>query len=225
MRALGARKEFEADFGVGEKEGTLVLTNRRLIFVCTDEKEDDLASESGLNPLGEIRIVYSDVEDVDRVPKEPPNIFIPIASISSVKGHRGAVGRPGLEVHWNDKEIGSASVFTEMLTGRRSRNLNDWAPIIEMLKAGTLKLKALNPVPSADSLEGKVMRVMADMQEKGVFVIEDAVEIEFKIEADPDEIQAACDSLSSQGQLVRNPDSSGEVYYRRVSPLEDNLSS
>ncbi|MDG7003603.1 MAG: hypothetical protein JRN56_06870, partial [Nitrososphaerota archaeon] len=42
MRTGGVSKGLEAEFGGGVKEGTLVLTNRRLIFVCTDDKGEEL---------------------------------------------------------------------------------------------------------------------------------------------------------------------------------------
>jgi hypothetical protein len=64
------------------------------------------------------------------------------------------------------------------------------------------------------------------MQEKGVMEIEEAVESEYEVELDPDEVQAACDRLSSQHLLIRSPDSSDYMFYRRASPLgEDDLSS
>lgn len=226
MRQAGAKKELEAEFGAGEIEGTLVLTNKRLIFVCTNEKEDNLAVPEGIYPFGKISILYSDVEAVDQIPRNPPNVFVSISSISSVKGHREVIGRPSLEVAWSDSDGGHALVFSEVLTGSRKRNLNDWAPIVENLKAGKQKLTTLQQPPSTDTLEGKIMRVLADMQEKGVFAIEGGVENEFKIQLDPDEVQTACDQLSSKGFLIRHPDSSGDVFYRRVSPLgEDNSSS
>ena len=48
----------------------------------------------------------------------------------------------------------------------------------------------------------------------------------FKVDLDPDEVQAVCDKLATQGVIKRYPDSSGDVFYRRASPLgEDDLSS
>jgi hypothetical protein len=225
IRAGGKGKEVEAEFGVGTKEGTLVLTNKRLIFVCTNEREEDLPGETMMNPMGKIRLVYSDVEDLGEVPTGSPNIFVPLASISSIKGHEAKLGRPSLEVTWSDESGEHRSVFAETLTGRRRRNLNDWATIIENLKAGKQKLISLPTSPSTDSLEGQIVHVLSDMQEKGVFEIEEAVETEFRVDLDPDEVQAACDKLASLGLLIRYPDSGGDVFYRRVSPLgEDNPS-
>ena len=221
MRSAGASKELEAEFGVGLKEGTLVLTNRRLIFVCTNEKGEDL-------PLGyfigEQMLLYSEVEDLDSIPVQPPNKFIPLDKVS-VKGHGERFGRPSLEAIWKDGDGSHDLIFTETMTGRRKRNLNDWAPVIEKLKNGTQQLVTLSKVPSSDTLEGKVMHVLADMQEKGVLEIEEDVEGEYEIELDPDEVQGACDDLASQHLLVRSPDPSGDVYYRRMSPLGDDFSS
>jgi len=221
MRSGGKSKEFEAEFGAGTLEGTLILTSRRLIFVCTDERGEELP----VGYYGEHLLLYSEVEDLESIPSKSPNVFIPFAT-ASVKGHKGELGRPSLEVGWEDQSGKRDLVFTETLTGRRKRNLNDWAAVIEGIKSGNLKLTALPGLPSTDSLEGKVMHVMADMQEKGLLEIEESVEDEYKIELDPDEVQAACDRLASQHLLIRSPDSSGDVFYRRASPLgEDDFSS
>ncbi len=64
-------------------EGTLLLTNRRLIFVCTHEKEDELKT----SPFGKMALVYSDVENLVSIPAGGDNLFIEISTISSVKGH------------------------------------------------------------------------------------------------------------------------------------------
>jgi hypothetical protein len=221
MRRGGASKELEAEFGVGTREGTLVLTNERLIFVCTNEKGEDLP----VGYFGDHLLLYSEVEDIDKIPNQSPNIFIPLAA-ASVRGHKGELGRPSLEVSWEDQSGTHALVFTETLTGRRKKNLNDWASTILRIKNGTQRLMALPRPPSIESLEGKVMHVLADMQEKGVLEIEEDVETEYGIDLDPDEIQSACDRLSSEHLLARSPDSGGDVFYRRVSPLgEDDLSS
>ena len=69
------------------------------------------------------------------------------------------------------------------------------------------------------------MHILADMQEKGVFEIEGEVEDEYKVDLDPDEVQAACDTNRSQGLVERIPDPSGDVFYRRLSPLGEDFSS
>ena len=216
----GKRKELEADFGFGEVEGTLVLTDRRLIFACTDEKLVEL-------PVGfmDADLVFSEVEDIDQIPQKPPNVFVPLSSIESVKPHGGRLERPGIELEWGDGKT-KRSVLIVQGEERKGKSLRDWAPVIENLKAGRQKLITIPQPPPIDTLEGKIVKVLSDMQEKGVLEIEDEVEDQFKVELDPDDVQAACDALSSQGVVRRYPDSSGDIFYRRASPLgEDDLSS
>ena len=221
MRTRGASKELEEEFGMGVKEGTLVLTNKRLIFVCTDEEGEDLP----VGYFGDHLLLYSEVEDLEKIPRQSPNVFVPLERVS-VKGHKGGLGRPSLEVGWEDESGNHTLVFTETLTGSRKRNLNDWAAIIERIRNGTQKLITLPTPPSTESLDGKVMHVLADMQEKGVMKIEEDVEGEYNISLDPDEVQAACDRLSSQRLLIRSSGPGGYLYYRRASALgEDDLSS
>lgn len=216
MREQGLRKEIEGEFGMGgEIEGTLVLTNQRLIFVATNEKEMDLSA--GLSGM---RIAFSDVEDLDAIPKSPPNLFVSLSSIESTQGKKGEL-RPKLEVAWVEKESRGTRVYTQMVTGKRRKNLNNWAEVIENLKAGKQKLVSLPPVPSSETLEGKVMRVLADMQEKGLFEIQDDVEQEFKTKADLDDLQAVCDKLVSAGALMRTSNSDGDSFYRKCSLLGD----
>jgi len=221
MRSGGATKELEAEFGAGVREGTLILTNRRLIFVCTNEKGEELP----VGYFGEHLLLYSEIEDLSDIPTGPPNVFVSL-STATAKGHKAELGRPNLEVHWEDQDGSHDAVFTETLTGIRQRNLNDWAPLINSAKLGTLKLNTLPDTPSTDTLEGRIMHIMADMQEKGLFEIEESVEEEYKVDLDPDEVEAASEHLVSQHLLIRVPDSSGDKFYRRASPLgEDDFSS
>ena len=216
----GARKELEADFGFGEVEGTLVLTDRRVIFVCTDEKMVEL-------PVGylEANLVFSEVESIDQIPQKPPNVFVPISSIESVRPHGGRLERPGFELEWEDSGT-KRSFLIVQAEERKGKGLKDWVTIIENLRAGRQKLVAIPPPPSTDTLEGKIVRVLSDMQEKGVLEVEEEVEDQFKVQLDPDEVQAVCDALATQGIIRRYPDSSGDIFYRRASPLgEDHLSS
>lgn len=68
------------------------------------------------------------------------------------------------------------------------------------------------------------MVILADMQKKGVFEIQQEVEEQFKLKLDPDNVQAACDRLVRSGLLQRMPNPSGDAYYQKRSPLgEDAL--
>jgi hypothetical protein len=227
MRQAGTIKELESEFGAGgETEGTLVLTNRRLIYVTTNEKEDDLSEPSSLNPFGKSEVFYSEVEDIDSISKEPGNLFIPIQSIVSVAGRSPRLERPHLQVTWTSGNKSQTSLFIETLTGRsRKKNLSDWAGVIERLKAGIPKLVHIPPTPSVDTLEGKIMRVMMDMQVRGPFAIAGAISDSLKVDVEEDDIEDACNKLVSTGSLLSELDSSGETFYRKASPLgEDDLS-
>jgi hypothetical protein len=227
MRQTGVRKELESEFGVGgETEGTLVLTNKRLIFVTTDVKEVDLPEPGALNPLAEIGIYFSEVEEIDSIPTVPGNVFIQIMSIVSVTGRNPELERPHLQVTWVDGVAPKSSLFVETLTGRsRKKNLSDWVGVIERLKAGTQKLIPIPSTPSMDTLEGKIMRVMADMQSWGPFTIERMIEDTLKVKVEEDAVEDACEKLVSMGALKSEQDGSGEVYYRKTSPLgPDDLS-
>lgn len=219
MRGAGKEKDLGAEFGFGTTEGTLVLTNKRLIFACTNEREEDVPNATVLTPFGKISLFYSEVEDLEQIPAGAPNVFVPLAAISKVTGHKGELTRPSLEVEWQDDGGSHTRVFTETLTGRKTRNLNDWAPVISNLKAGTQRLVNVPPPPPLDTLEGKIVEVLSDMQEKGVFDIEETVESQYKLDLDPDDVQAACDRLVTKGLLVRNPELTDDAFYRKVSPL------
>lgn len=78
MRESGRVRELEGGLG-GELEGTLVLTNRRLIFACTNERQDDLRAPSA---PGVMHLVYSDVEDLASIPANDDNLFIELSSIT-----------------------------------------------------------------------------------------------------------------------------------------------
>lgn len=227
-RGLSAAKRLEGEFGFGgEREGTLVLTNRRLVFACGQEQGVDVGEPTITNPLAKARLVFSDVEDLGSIPADPDSLFIPISSITHVAGHKGTLAEPKLETRWNDvggRENGCE--FIQNLTGRRAKNLNDWADVIGRLKGGKVKLARLPEPPPPDALGGRVLRVLGDLQEKGVFAIEGEVEKEFNLELDPDDVKAACDKLATRGLIVAYPDPSGDTFCRRRSPLgEDDLSS
>jgi hypothetical protein len=222
-RGLGSAKAVEGTLGIGEREGTLVLTNRRLIFACGAEKEEDIPVGTGYPRA--IRLIFSEVEDLSSIPPDPENLFIPIPSIVSVEGHKGERLMNRLVVKWRDGEEKS-SEFIQEITGKRSKNLSDWAPVIEKLKRGQQKMVPFPKVPGVETLEGKIMRVLGDMQEKGLITIEDQVEGELKVDLDPDQVEASCSNLVSQGLLVGRKDSTGDMFYRKRSPLgDDDLSA
>jgi len=220
MRQSGVRKELEGGLG-GELEGTLLLTNRRLIFDCSGAKDEKLKPAAG--PFA-MHVVYSDVKDLESIPASGDNLFIELQSITSAEGHAGHLERPSLEIKWRESGKERGRVFVERLSGRsRHRNLNDWAGVISRLKAGEQKVTPLPRIPGTDKLEGKIMVVSADMQRRGLFEIEEEVEEQFKTKLDPDDLEAACDRLAGSGLLQKISDPSGDIYYRKRSPLGDDV--
>ena len=224
-RGPGVRKEVEAAFGMGgETEGTLVLTNTRLVYAHGDEREEDL-------PVGAWsgkRLFFSDVDSLDAMTLDSESLAIPLSRITKVVGHREPAVAPKLEVSWTgDGGKTLSTEFVQQITGgSRMKNLNDWAKVIEKLRAGQARITQLPPAPSGDTLEGRILAVLGDMQEKGPLAIEEEVEEKHKVELDPDEVEEACDRLAKAG-LVRKTTPRGEdSYYRKVSPLgEDDLSA
>jgi len=222
MRGTGIKKELEGELGLTDEfEGTLVLTDRRLAFVSTNEKQDDLPLREGFAGRT-IHVVYSDVEDLTSIPEDPGNVAVSLSSISKVSGHHTAGERASLEVLWREGSEETGRVFIEVMTGHsRRKNLNDWAPVIERLMAGNQKLLTLPKIPPPDALEGKIMRIQADMQWRGIFRVEEDVEESFSVKLDPDEVQAACDKLCDQG-LLKRKEEAGDAFYRKCSPLGDD---
>ncbi len=224
-RGPGIRKGVEAAFGMGgETEGTLVLTDRRLVYVHGNEKEESLR----IGGFSAKRLFFSDVESLSSMPLDSESVEIPISKIVKVAGHHGEAIAPKLEVSWTDAGGATrATEFVQQISGAsRRRNLNDWANVIDKLRAKQLKITPLPPAPGGDTLEGRILGVLGDMQEKGALTIENEVEEQYKVDLDPDDVEAACERLVAKG-LVLKPDPRYEdVFYRKASPLgADDLSA
>jgi hypothetical protein len=207
--------------------GTLVLTDRRLLFVEADKEEE---VNVGVSPVSGryVTVRYADVEDLSEVSANPNNLSILLSSIQTATSSGGILRPPEVKVTWkaSSGQLEHA-VFSEELINDRKKNLKDWAKVIVGLNAGTIiPKKPSAPVPGIDSLEGKILHVLGDMQEKGQFEIEEETENEFKIDLDPDQVEAASKKLFLMGFVDQTPDNSGEIFYRKRSPLgEDDLSS
>jgi len=224
-RGPGIRKGVEAAFGLGgETEGTLVLTDRRLVYVHSNEKEESIR----IGAFSAKRLYFSDVESLGSMLMDSASVEIPIPKLVKVAGHHGEAIAPKLEVSWNDaKGAAQASEFVQQISGAsRRRNLNDWAKVIEKLRARQLKITPLPPAPGGDTLGGRILGVLGDMQEKGLMTIESEVEEQYKVDLDPDDVEAALEKLVSAGLVVKPSARYEDVYYRKVSPLgEDDLSA
>ncbi len=224
-RGPGIRKGVEAAFGLGgETEGTLILTDRRLVYVHGDEKEEDLQ----IGALSKKRLFLADVDSLNSMKLDSASFEIPIPSIIKVSGHNGEAIAPKLEVKWTDKSgVVRETEFVQQITGgSRRKNLNDWPNVIEKLGAKEQKISVLPVPPDAGTLQGRILAVLGDMQDKGLLTIEDEVEERFGVDLDPDEVEEACQRLVAAG-LVRKVAPQGEgPYFRKVSPLgDDDLSA
>ncbi|MCL5069212.1 MAG: hypothetical protein M1368_12800 [Thaumarchaeota archaeon] len=216
-----------------------------MIFACGDEKEESLQidvkkDESFMQKLeGEVvnvqedmsglggPLTYTEVEDLQNIPPDSGNIFISITSIISITGHKGLAGPPTLKVSWKDGSSVRSTEFQEVLTGpSRKKDLSAWSEVIEQLRSDSLAISKIPAPPSKDILDGKVAYIMNDMQDKGVVEIEEQVEDQFKVDLEPDDVEAACDRLVSIGFLDKIADESGDDFYRKRSPVGiDDLSS
>ncbi|HEV2390418.1 MAG TPA: hypothetical protein VGS04_06810, partial [Nitrososphaerales archaeon] len=98
-RGPGIRKGVEAAFGLGgETEGTLVLTDRRLVYVHGDEKEETMR----IGGFSAKRLFFSDVESLSSMPLDSESVEISISKLVRVVGHHGEAIAPKLEVTWTD---------------------------------------------------------------------------------------------------------------------------
>ena len=170
-----------------ETQGSLVLTNSRLIFVAA---VDEQRFSDGLDSLR-----YADIEHLDSIGRNPANLSIPLDSITSAKGSSGFITNPNLKVWHNVGSEEKEVEFIQTITGGRKKNLNDWATVIEKLKQGKISIKVPSWLPEKNSLEGRIFETLSDLQEKGIFEIESEIEKKYEIDVDPDQVEEACYNL------------------------------
>ena len=208
-----------------EVQGTLLLTNKRLVFVAANYKgSDEQDFQLSIFRLAPVHLRFVDVEDLSSIPNDKLDIAIPLERIDFEKGSRGILAHTKLEVRWLDESNNekSAQFYADLSSRGRKKGLNDWARVIEDLKRGKIAIKIPQNLPASGALEGRIYYVMSDLQEKGLFEIEREAESKFKVDLDPDEVERACENLVSHGLLEKMKDS----FYRLPSPLgEDDLSS
>jgi hypothetical protein len=207
--------------------GSLILTDQRLLFVEANE-EHVYYIGSGILSKRSATFRYANIDDLAEIASNPNNFTISLNVISTAVGSEGILHPPELKVTWKTSDGSNArAVFKQELLTRRKKDLKDWAKVILGLKSGAIKIQRPNAIPpSIESLDGKILHVLGDMQEKGLFEIEEETERQFKQDLDPDSVEESCNRLVSQGFADKEVDSSGEPFFRKRSPLgEDNLSS
>ena len=226
-RGVGLLSGIEGAFEEKETEGTLVLTNKRIIYARGDTSEkidiDVTGIRGGLSP-GWKSIVYLDVDDLSDIKSDPANLSIEFERLSAVKGIKRMAQSPKLEIEWNDGQKKRTEFIQEVTGKSRRKNLNDWAVVIERLRQGKQKIVDLPLPPEADTLEGRILRLLSDYEERGPLTIELELEKRYNAELELDEVQAACDKLVSTGLVSKTVPPGEEAYYAKVSPLgRDNL--
>ncbi len=222
-RSPGLRSELQTALDVSgrETEGTLVLTNKRLLYVRGGEHREDIPTGS----ISQKAIFFTDVEDLESIPSDPYNLTIWLPSITKVTGRHAPAMAPKLEVKWDDRGVSRSAEFVEQVTGSsRRKNLNDWAPVIERLRAGEEKVSPMAAAPGESTLEGRVLHALDDMQEKGLLTLESELEDRYKVELEPEDVEAACEKLAAQGLVKKTSSKDEPPFYQKVSPLgEDSL--
>jgi hypothetical protein len=222
-RPSGVRGEVQTAFDIAgeETEGTLILTNSRLLYVHGGEVEEDI-------PVGVAsmrKTFFADVEDLKDIAPDLNNLSIELSSVTKVVGHHAPAMSPKLEVTWTRGGTTRTNEFVQQATGgSRKKNLNDWAPVIERLKAGTEAVAVRGESPDAGTLDDKVLQALGDMQEKGLLTLESELETRYKVDLEPEDVDAACQRLVAKG-LVKSTGAKDEPpFYQKVSPLgSDNL--
>ncbi len=223
-RGAGFVQDVEAGFDASktESEGTLILTNKRVIYARGDTKEN-LPIVGGLAP-GSKAIIFMDADDLDDIKNDPANLWIELKSITSATGHKRMGQNPKLEITWNTGRERKTEFVQQITGGSRKKNLNDWAPVILRLKERTQKFTALPSAPDPASLEGRIYHQLGDFEERGPLTIENEIEKRYNIELEPDDVEAACEKLVAQGLIAKTSVSGEAPYYVRVSALgEDSL--
>jgi len=130
---------------------------------------------------------------------------------------------PKLEVKWADTNMAiRIEEFVQQVTGgSRKKNLNDWARVIDKLTARQLRITPLPTPPGEGTLEGRALAVLGDMQDKGALTIEEEIEARYKVDLDPDAVEAALAKLVGLGLVKRFTPRDEEPYFRKASPLGD----
>jgi hypothetical protein len=187
------------------QEGTLLLTNRRLVFATGNSVQE------------------SDVKKI----LQDRNVFaIPLDQIANVSGNRGLL-RPSLNVMWHDPPGDPSLTKTEFLQKYRPANIddlrnaiNEWGPLIERAATSDIgeevqseKPKIEVPKIDDDQLKSRVLEELGDKQWKGFFQIERDLDEKYGTSTDPDALESCLTKLVKEKLLEQ--DKHGE-FFRRI---------
>ncbi len=175
-------------------EGTLSLTDNRLIFDLGDEPID-----SKMDDAEEINESKNEENKGDDY-----RLSIPLESIISVRGKKGIV-RPSLFVVWR-KSPTDQKFFTEFIqkskADRKEDNINEWQFAIEEAsesKNSTLQQRNLSQYNFYNSsLEAKILAILDDSEWTGTFQIKSELEKRYDEDWGIEEIDSSCKKLIVQ---------------------------
>lgn len=197
-------------------EGTLSLTDIRLIFDVGDESVD-----SKMDNAEEI-----DGSEDEENKGDDYKLSIPLESLISVRGKKGML-RPSLFVDWRKSPTDQES-FTEFIqknkADQKEENINEWQIAIE--EASTSKISILRQKNLAqynsfnNSLEAKILAILDDSEWTGVFQIKSELENRFNENWDVEEIDSSCKKLIEQ-RLVEQ-EGNGD-FYRKTVTQQDSI--
>jgi len=192
-------------------EGTLFLTDRRLVFVAGQELEEG--------------------EDIQKMLDEADAISIPLDQVVTVTGNRGIL-RQSLNVVWHNPPDSPSTTRTEFLQKNRPRNvaeaknaINEWVPQIEEAAVSEVKTEQEEMVrssPKWDQLDSKVLQALGDMKWKGFFQLERELEEAHGGSLDPDDLEASCKRLV-KGKLIEQ-DKYG-AFFKKLQTESDSDST
>ena len=126
---------------LGSTRGTLVLTNRRLVFVKGNEfVSSETGTDRGHLPYN---LSFSDICDIGEIQSQAfdpesakDNLSLDLDSVANAIGHKGGFsGHPSLTLNLatrdgSPKDESQSVTFHEEMTGKRKKHINDWTDVI-----------------------------------------------------------------------------------------------
>lgn len=211
-------------------QGSLVLTNKRLLFIVGDRwKRDDGLPPLMSTSLSDMGTNQSDKEDSSSndIPDNTNNFSIPLDRVESTVGRKGIL-KNTLFVRIRDQVTDE---LTTLEFNARVRppsledpgNIDNWASWIEKAQTSTPEefentYGEKSTQPSGyfrEGLDHMIMDLLDDEEWKGLFQMGEELSLRYNESIDVDEIESACKALVKQ-KLVEEDDM-GEFFRKRTT--------
>ena len=145
---LGLKQVGDKKFRFNPPAGTLILTDKRLIFAQSGEGlakrmvAGGLLGEIGLKAMTKVK-----PEELDKAMKRPESFQLDLQDIAEAKTEK-QLGTPYLSVQSNTPDKPSAMLYrvAPVSSGFRLKGFDEWTKVIQEAKTST-------PNPSPDSIE------------------------------------------------------------------------